>query len=116
MVQGVGNSLNNELALNSVSGGENLFQTNQANANKGNYQNIAGPNDVYNKTAALTLNTVDTLNQGLINALNESVANLNQNTAANNSNANANGNAQYNGNGQAAAYVTQTGNILNKIV
>ncbi|MDA8053244.1 MAG: hypothetical protein M0012_03705 [Deltaproteobacteria bacterium] len=114
MVQGVGNSLNNELALNSVSGGENLFQTNQANANKGNYQNIAGPNDVYNKTAALTLNTVDTLNQGLINALNESVANLNQNPAANNSN--ANGNAQYNGNGQAAAHVTQTGNILNKIV
>ena len=116
MVQGVGNGLNNGLALNSVSSGENLFQTNQANADKGNYQNIAGPNDVYNKTAALTLNTVDTLNQGLINALNESVANLNQNTAANNSNANANGNAQYNGNGQAAAYVTQTGNILNKIV
>ncbi len=114
MVQGVGNSLNNELALNSVSSGENLFQTNQANANKGNYQNIAGPNDVYNKTAALTLNTVGTLDQGLINALNESVSNLNQNTAANNSN--AKGNAQYNGNGQAAAYVTQTGNILNKIV
>ena len=114
MVQGVGNSLNNELALNSVSSGENLFQTNQANANKGNYQNIAGPNDVYNKTAALTLNTVGTLDQGLINALNESVSNLNQNTVANNSN--AKGNAQYNGNGQAAAYVTQTGNILNKIV
>ncbi|MCL4321405.1 MAG: hypothetical protein M0016_04890 [Deltaproteobacteria bacterium] len=114
MVQGVGNGLNNGLALNSVSSGENLFQTNQANANKGNYQNIAGPNDVYNKTAALTLNTIDTLNQGLVNALNESVANLNQNTAANNNN--ANGNVQYNGNGQATIGITQTGNILNKIV
>lgn len=107
MVQGVGNGFNN-------STGENLFQTNQANANQGKYQNIAGPNDVYNKTAALTLNTVKTLNQGLVNALNESVANLNQNTATNANN--ANGNTQYTSNGQATIGVTQSGNILNKIV
>ena len=53
-----------------------LFQSNQANADNGQYQNISGPNDVADKTAALTLNTVDTLNQGLVNAINQSNANF----------------------------------------
>ncbi len=110
MVQGIGNGFSN-------STGKNLFQTNQANASQGKYKNIAGPNDVYNKTAALTLNTVKTLNQGLVNALNQSVANLNQNTQANQNNGTANnGGIQYNNNGKLTVGVNQTGNVLSKIV
>ncbi|MHB8231270.1 MAG: hypothetical protein ACYDDB_00010 [bacterium] len=97
-----------------------LFQNNQTDANKGQYQNISGPNDVADKTAALALNTVKTINQGLVNALNQSVANLNQNTQnlqANGNSGNAANQQQYNNNGQPVTIGTnQTGNVLSKIV
>ena len=99
-----------------------LFQSNQADANKGKYQNISGPNDVADKTAALTLNTVNTLNQGLVNALNQSTANLNQNIQnlqdkGNNNNGNTANQQQYNNNGWPITIGTnQTGNVLSKIV
>jgi hypothetical protein len=107
--------------INSNPTASQLFQSNQANANKGQYQNISGPNDVADKTAALTLNTVKTLNQGLVNALTQTTANLNQNiqglqAAGNNGGKAANQN-QYNNNGQAVTIGTnQTGNVLSKIV
>lgn len=109
MIQGLNN---NPTALQ-------LFNNNQSYAQNGQYQNIAGPNDVADKTAALALNTVKTINQGLVNALNESIANLNQNVTSNinaGNNGNGNANTQYNGNGRITAGVNQTGNILNKIV
>ncbi|MDA8158209.1 MAG: hypothetical protein M0034_03360 [Deltaproteobacteria bacterium] len=97
-----------------------LFQNNQADANKGQYQNISGPNDVADKTAALTLNTVDKLNQGLVNALNQSTANLNQNVQnlqSNGGSGNASGQQQYNNGGQPVTIGTnQSGNLLSKIV
>ncbi|MDA8299673.1 MAG: hypothetical protein M0Z57_06725 [Deltaproteobacteria bacterium] len=96
-----------------------LFQSNQTNANKGQYQNISGPNDVADKTAALTLKTVNTLNQGLVNALNQTTANLNQNIQSLQSagNGNAANQNQYNNNGQTVTIGTnQTGNVLSKIV
>ena len=107
--------------LNANPTASQLFQSNQASANQGQYQNISGPNDVADKTAALTLNTVNTLNQGLVNALNQSTANLNQNVQNLQSNGNNGGNAaaqqQYNNGGQAVTIGTnQSGNLLSKIV
>lgn len=97
-----------------------LFQSNQANAEKGQYQNISGPNDVADKTAALTLNTVNTLNQGLVNALNQSMSNFNQsvqNIQSNGGAGNAAGQQQYNNGGQPVTIGTnQSGNLLSKIV
>lgn len=97
-----------------------LFQNNQADANKGQYQNISGPNDAADKTAALVLNTAKTINQGLVNAFNQSTANLNQQAqslqAAGNTGNVAN-QQNYNNNGQPVTIGTnQTGNLLNKIV
>jgi hypothetical protein len=105
--------------INSNPTASQLFQSNQANANKGRYQKISGPNDVADKTAALTLNTVKTLNQGLVNALNQTTANLNQNiqNLQSASKDNATNQNQYNNNGQAVAIgMNQTGNVLSKIV
>ncbi len=107
--------------LNANPTASQLFQSNQANANQGQYQNISGPNDVADKTAALTLNTVNTLNQGLVSALNQSTANLNQQVQNLQSNGNNGGNAaaqqQYNNGGQAVTIGTnQSGNLLSKIV
>ena len=105
--------------INSNPTASQLYQSNQANANKGQYQNISGPNDVADKTAALTLNTVSTLNQGLVNALNQTTANLNQNIQSLQSagNGNTENQNQYNNNGQAVTIGTnQTGNVLSKIV
>ncbi|MCL4428042.1 MAG: hypothetical protein M1276_03490 [Deltaproteobacteria bacterium] len=97
-----------------------LFQNNQADAAKGQYQNISGPNDVADKTAALALNTVNTLNQGLVNALNQSTANLNQNVQnlqSNGNNGNTAGQQQYNNGGQPLTVgANQSGNLLSKIV
>ena len=94
-----------------------LFQSNQADANKGQYQNISGPNDVADKTAALALNTVNTLNQGMVNALNQSTANLNQSVQNLQSNGNAAGQKQYNNGGQPVTIgANQSGNLLSKIV
>jgi hypothetical protein len=94
-----------------------LFQSNQADANKGQYQNISGPNDVADKTAALTLNTVNTLNQGLVDALNQSTANLNQSVQNLQSSGNAANQQQYNNGGQPITVgANQSGNLLSKIV
>ena len=94
-----------------------LFQTNQADANNGQYQNISGPNDVADKTAALALNTVSTINNGLVNALNQSLSNINQNTQSLQASGNAVNQQQYNNNGQPVTIGTnQTGNVLSKIV
>lgn len=103
--------------LNNSPTASQLFQNNQASATSGQYQNISGPNDVADKTAALALNTVNTINKGLIDALDQSVANLNQNTQAAQSGVTAgNGGSQYNGNGQPTIGTNQTGGVLSKIV
>ncbi len=94
-----------------------LFQSNQADANKGQYQNISGPNDAADKTAALALNTVNTLNQGMIDALNQSTANLNQSVQNLQYNGNAASQNQYNNGGQPVTIgANQSGNLLSKIV
>ena len=94
-----------------------LFQSNQADANKGQYQNISGPNDAADKTAALALNTVNTLNQGMIDALNQSTANLNQSVQNLQSSGNAANQQQYNNGGQPITVgANQSGNLLSKIV
>ncbi|MHB1660697.1 MAG: hypothetical protein ACYCSQ_07450 [bacterium] len=107
-------------AINNNLSASQLFQNNQTDANKGQYQNISGPNDVADKTAALALNTAKTINQGLVSALNQTTASLNQQTqslqAAGNS-GNAANQQNYNNNGQPVTIGTnQTGNVLNKIV
>ena len=104
--------------LNNSPTASQLFQSNQSDANKGQYQNISGPNDAADKTAALALNTVSNLNQGLVNALNQSVENFNQQTQnLQNGQANGGGQQQYNNNGQPVTIGTnQTGNLLSKIV
>ncbi len=94
-----------------------LFQSNQADANKGQYQNISGPNDAADKTAALVLNTVNTLNQGMVDALNQSTANLNQSVQNLQSSGNAANQQQYNNGGQPITVgANQSGNLLSKIV
>ncbi len=100
--------------------GNYLYQKNQAAASNGQYQNIQGPNDVYNKTAAVALNTVKTLDQGLVNALKVSVAgldnNANQNAAKAADNANGANNNQYNNQAQVPNAANTTGNFINKII
>ena len=105
--------------LNNSPTASQLFQSNQSDANKGQNQNISGPNDAADKTDALALNTVSNLNQGLVSALNQSVSNLNQQTQ-NIQNGQANNGSiqqQYGNNGQSVTIGTnQTGNLLSKIV
>jgi hypothetical protein len=101
--------------------GNYLYQKNQAAASNGQYQNIQGPNDVYNKTAAVALNTVKTLDKGLVNALKVSVAGLNNNAkqnaakAADNA-ANGANNNQYNNQAQVPNAADTIGNFINKII
>jgi hypothetical protein len=106
--------------LNNSQTGSQLFQSNQSAVNKGQPQNISGPNDVADKTAALALNTAKTINQGLVSALNQTTTNLNQQMQSLQSAGNGGSVANkqnYNNNGQTVTIGTnKTGNLLSKIV